>query len=65
MKPENIKGKTKDIVTEMKIKGFYQIHKNKGMTLGYIEMLFGKGLNEVIDDIAFCKNNNEFYNKIN
>lgn len=64
MKQENIKGKTKDIVTEMKIKAFHQLHKNKGMTLGYVEMLFNKGLSEVIDDIAFCKDLNEFYNKI-
>lgn len=64
MKQENIKGKTNDIITEMKIKAFHQLHKNKGMTLGYVEMLFNKGLNEVVDDIAFCKDLNEFSNKI-
>ncbi len=64
MKSNSIKDKAKDMMTEMKIKTFYQMHKNKGMTQGYAEMLIYQGLNEVVEDITFSKTNNDFYNKI-
>ena len=64
MKQENLKTKAKDFVTEMKIKGFYQLHKSKGITMGYSAMLFYQGLNEVLEDITFSKNLNVFYSKI-
>lgn len=64
MKQENLKTKAKDFVTEMKIKGFYQLHKGKGITMGYSAMLFYQGLNEVLEDITFSKNLNDFYSKI-
>lgn len=64
MKQNSFKTKANDLVTEMKIKGFLQLHRKKGITRGYSEMLFNQGLNEVVEDITFSKNIEEFYAKI-
>ena len=64
MKQDSLKNKAKDFVTEMKIKTFHQLQKNKGITQSYSEMLFYQGLDEVIEDITFSKTLSDFYNKI-
>ena len=64
MKKNDLKNKAKDLVTEMKIKAFYQLHKTKGMTYSFSQMLHYQGLNEVIEDITFSKTCNDFYEKI-
>lgn len=64
MKQDSLKNKAKDFVTEMKIKTFHQLQKNKGITQSYSEMLFYQGLDEVIEDITISKTLSDFYNKI-
>lgn len=64
MKQDSLKTKAADLVKEMKINGFFQLHRNKGITHGYSEMLFYQGLNEVVEDITFSKTLNDFYSKI-
>lgn len=64
MKQDSLKTKASDLVKEMKIKGFLQLNRNKGITQGYSEMLFYQGLNEVVEDITLSKTLNDFYSKI-
>ena len=64
MNNNNFKGKAKDLMTDVQIKGFYQINKNKGITYGFAEMLHYYGAHTVIEDITFSKTLDEFYQKI-
>lgn len=64
MNNNNFKVKAKDLMTDVQIKGFYQINKNKGITYGFAEMLHYYGAHTVIEDITFSKTLDEFYQKI-